>query len=256
MPEINGHEPGSHCWSELATSDPAEAKKFYASLFGWEAEDTQAGDTIYTMLRLRGCDVGALYTQDKREAEHGVPPHWNVYISVQSADTTAARAKELGGKVLVDPFEVMEHGRMTIVQDPTGGTICAWQARKHLGARVVGEPGAASWVELYTNDTKRAGSFYSQLFGWRLKESPGYTEFHIGERGVGGMMAIDPSWGRVPPHWIVYFQVADVDANAAKVRSLGGQLRVEPRDIPEVGRFAIPLDPQGAEFAVIRLDRR
>ena len=256
MPEITRHEPGSHCWSELATSDPAPAKKFYMSLFGWEAEDTPAGpDMVYTMLRLGGREVGALYPQDKAEAEHGVPPHWNVYIAVESADTTASRAKELGGTVLMDPFEVMEHGRMTIVQDPTGGTICVWQARNHIGARVVREPGAGSWIELYTKDTKTAGAFYSQLFGWKLKESPGYTEFHLGTQGVGGMMAIEASWGDVPPHWTVYFQVADIDASAAKVRSLGGKLRMEPTDIPEVGRFAIPLDPQGAEFAIIRLDR-
>jgi hypothetical protein len=256
MPVITRHEPGSHCWSELATSDAAAAKKFYSALFGWEADDTPAGpDMIYTLLRLRGQDVGALYKQDKGEAEHGVPPHWNVYVATESADATAARAKELGGKILMEPFEVMEHGRMAIVQDPSGATLCAWQARKHLGARVVREPGAACWIELYTNDTKSAGSFYSQLFGWRLKESPGYTEFHLGDRGVGGMMAIDPTWGQVPPHWIVYFQVADPDATATKARSLGAQLHVEPRDIPEVGRFAIPVDPQGAEFAVIRVDR-
>ena len=256
MPEITRHEPGSHCWSELATSDPTAAKAFYNSLFGWDAEDTPAGpDMVYTLLRLRGQDVAALYKQDKVEAEHGVPPHWNVYIAVESADASAARARELGGKVLMEPFDVMEHGRMAIVQDPTGGTICAWQARKHIGARVVREPGSACWVELYTSDTGKAASFYSQLFGWKAKESPGYTEFYLGDQGVGGMMAIDPTWGPVPSHWIVYFQVADLDAAAAKARSLGGKLRVEPRDVGEVGRFAIPLDPQGAEFALIRLDR-
>ena len=87
MTEVTRHEPGSHCWSELATSDPAAAKEFYTALFGWEAEDTPAGpDMIYTMLRLRGLEVGALYPQDKAEAEHGVPPHWNVYVAVESAD--------------------------------------------------------------------------------------------------------------------------------------------------------------------------
>jgi predicted enzyme related to lactoylglutathione lyase len=184
-----------------------------------------------------------------------VPPHWNVYIAVDSADATARKAQDLGGKVLMDPFEVMELGRMTVVQDPTGATICAWQARAHTGAGVVKEAGAASWIELYTTDTRKAASFYTRLFGWTTKESPGYTEFHLGGQGLGGMMAIEKSWGPVPPHWIVYFQVADVDASAAKAGSLGGRLRMGPTDIPEVGRFAIPLDPQGAEFALIRVDR-
>jgi hypothetical protein len=144
-PELMQHPQGNFCWVELGTTDAAAAKKFYTSLFGWQAEDTPAGpDMVYTMLRLGGREVGALYPQDKAEAQHGVPPHWNVYVAVESADATAARAKELGGTVLMDPFEVMEHGRMTIVQDPTGGTICVWQARNHVGARVVREPGAAS----------------------------------------------------------------------------------------------------------------
>jgi predicted enzyme related to lactoylglutathione lyase len=256
MAEVTRHEPGRQCWSELATSDPAAAKKFYAGLFGWEAEDSPAGpDMVYTTLRLRGREVGALFKQPQEEADHHVPPHWNVYIAVESADAAAARAKELGGKVLMEPFDVMEHGRMAVVQDPTGGTICAWQARNHVGARLVREPGAACWCELYTTDTKQAGAFYSRLFGWTPKESPGYTEFHRGEVAVGGMMAIEKDWGPVPPHWIVYFQVADLDASAAKARSLGAKFRVEPRDIPEVGRFTIMTDPQNAELALIRLDR-
>src|SRR6185436_8766513 len=153
MAEVTRHEPGNHCWSELATSDPAAAKKFYGGLFGWDAEDTPAGpDMVYTTLRLRGREVGALYKQNQAEADQHVPPHWNVYIAVESADATAARAKELGGKVLMEPFDVMEHGRMAGVQDPTGGTICAWQARNHVGARLVREPGAACWCELYTTD--------------------------------------------------------------------------------------------------------
>jgi predicted enzyme related to lactoylglutathione lyase len=256
MAHVDAHEPGTHCWSELATSDTAAAKKFYAALFAWEPEDTPAGpDMVYTMLRLRGREVGALYPQDKNEAAQGVPPHWNVYVAVASADTTAAKAKELGGTVLMEPFDVMEHGRMTIVQDPTGATICAWQARNHVGARVVREPGATCWVELYTRDTAKAGSFYRQLFGWTPKESPGYTEFHAGDQPVGGMMAIEKEWGDVPPHWIVYVQVADVDGTAARARELGARLHVEPRDIPEVGRFAMFHDAQGAALAVIRLDR-
>jgi predicted enzyme related to lactoylglutathione lyase len=257
MPEITRHEPGSHCWSELATSDTAAAKRFYTGLFGWEAEDTPAGpDMVYTMLRLRGREAGALYQQDKAEAGQGVPPHWNVYVAVESADATAARAKELGGTLMMEPFDVMEHGRMAIVQDPTGAVICAWQARAHIGARVEQEDGAPCWIELYTKDTRKAGEFYPKLFGWSAKESPGYTEFHAGSKPVGGMMAIQAEWGEMPPHWMIYVQVADPDATARKAQSLGGTVHKEPTDIPEVGRFAVLADAQGATFSVIRLDRR
>ncbi|HZE71461.1 MAG TPA: VOC family protein [Pyrinomonadaceae bacterium] len=75
MPEVTGHVPGSFCWIELGTSDTEAAKKFYASLFGWEAEDTPVGpDMVYTMLRIRGLDIGAMYKLGKEETAHGIPP--------------------------------------------------------------------------------------------------------------------------------------------------------------------------------------
>ena len=257
MPEIKRHEPGSFCWTELATTDPAAAKTFYTSLFDWIAEDTPAGpDMIYTMLRLRGLEVGALYKQDKQEADQGVPSHWNLYVATESADQTAARAKELGGKVLMEAFDVMEHGRMAVLQDPTGAVMSVWQPKEHVGARLVNEPGAFCWAELYTKDTKKAGEFYAKLFGWTLKESPGYTEFHRGTQAVGGMMAIQADWGPMPPNWMPYFQVTDTAWTAERVRKLGGQVHKGPENIPEVGPFAILGDPTGAGFAIIRLDRR
>ena len=256
MSEVTRHDPGRFSWVELATSDTAAAKTFYAGLFGWTAEDKPAGpDMIYTTLRLRGLDVGALYAQEKAEAAQGVPPHWNLYVAVESADAAAAKAKELGGKVLLEPFDVMEHGRMSVIQDPTGAALCVWQPRQHIGLKVVNEPGAFCWGEVYTADTQEAGRFYTQLFGWTLKESPDYTEFHLGGEGVGGMMALKPEWGPMPAHWVPYFQVEDCDATAQKARSLGAKVK-DPQDIPDAGRFAMIADPTGAHSAVIRLNPR
>jgi hypothetical protein len=256
MTEVTLHEPGQFCWSELATSDQRAAKAFYASVFGWTADDRPAGPGItYTTLKLRGLDVGAIYEQEREEAGRGVPPHWNVYVSVASADEVSARARKLGGTVVAEPFEVTDAARMAILQDPTGAVVCLWQGRRHPGARVVDEPGAMSWCELATTDAERAGRFHSELFGWRLKPSGAdYTEFQRGERSIGGMMAITPEWGNVPSHWLTYFAVAECDGTASKALKLGAHARVPPRDIPNVGRFAVLIDPQGAHFAIIRLD--
>ena len=93
MSEFTKHEPGSFSWVELATTDPASAKAFYSSLFGWTFVDTPAGpDMIYTRLQLRGKDVAALYPQQKEQREHGVPPNWMSYVTVESADRVAAKA--------------------------------------------------------------------------------------------------------------------------------------------------------------------
>ena len=123
-----------------------------------------------------------------------------------------------------------------------------------MPARIRDEANALCWNELYTRDAARARTFYTGLFGWRTKEDPGgYTEWQRGETSVGGMLAIQPEWGPMPPHWLPYFAVDDCDATVAKVGQLGGSTMMPPRDIPKVGRFAIVRDPQGAAFAVIKV---
>lgn len=261
MPEVTSHEPGSFCWIELATSDPEAAKKFYSGIFGWESEDTPAGpDMVYTMLKIRGLEVGAMYKLGEEETKNGIPPHWNTYIAVTSADEAAKKAAALGGKVLMDAFDVMEHGRMAILQDPQGATFCAWQAKAHAGVRLFGETGTFGWDELWTTDRKKAAEFYKGLFGWGTKDGDVtgtggvYTEWINAGQSIGGMLEITPDMGPVPPNWLPYFMVDDCNASAAKASSSGGKIFVPPTDIPTVGRFSVVQDPQGATFCIIKLD--
>jgi predicted enzyme related to lactoylglutathione lyase len=257
MTEVSRHEPGSFCWAELATTDDASAKKFYTTLFGWGFEDSPAGpDMIYTTLKKGDKRAGALYKLGPDQK--GVPPHWNTYVSVASTDQTAGKAKELGGKVLMEPFDVMDFGRMAIVEDRQGAIISLWEAKTHIGAEIVNEPGTLCWAELDTTDMGSAEKFYTALFGWGVKrggeaanETP-YTEWQRGGNSIGGMMTIPTEWGQVPPNWLVYFMVSDVDATAKKAGQLGGQSIVPPTDIPKAGRFSVVQDPQGAVFAVFK----
>ena len=145
-------------------------------------------------------------------------------------------------------------GRMAIFQDPTGAFFCVWQAREHIGATIVNEPGAFCWNELATKDTSRAIEFYTKLFGWRANvQDVQYTIFMNGENMAGGMLEMKPEWGDVPPNWMVYFAVDVCDASAEKAKDLGGQILNPPTDIPEVGRFSMLQDPQGAAFSIIKL---
>ena len=255
MTEFTRHEPGSFSWVELATTDPAGAKAFYNALFDWSYLDNPMGpDMIYTRCQLRGKDVAALYPQQKEQRDHGVPPNWASYVTVESADGTAAKARELGGTLLMDAFDVMSYGRMAFLTDPTGAAFAIWEPREHIGLQIRDEPGTLGWNELYTRDTAGADKFYTALFGWRAKTDPGgYTEWHVGDRAVGGMIAIDPAWGNVPPHWLPYFQVTDCDATARRAESSAGSVMMPARDIPKVGRFAILKDPQGTAFAIIKI---
>jgi hypothetical protein len=260
MSEVTTYAPGSFCWIELNTSDPAAAKKFYTNLFGWEANDTPAGpDMVYTMLRIRGLDIGALCGLPPDQKAQGVPPHWMTYVSVARADDAAEKATSLGGKVLAPPFDVMDVGRMAVIQDPQGAVFCVWQAKAHIGAKLAGETGTFGWNELWTTDPKGAAEFYTKLFGWGAKESPmgaaggTYTEWQLAGQSIGGMMQIAPEMGPVPPNWLPYFMVEDCNATATGAAASGGKLFVPPTDIPDVGRFSVIQDPQGATFAIIKL---
>src|SRR5918998_1846178 len=164
------YEPGTFCWVDLATTDPAGAKTFYGELFGWEAEDMPAGEAgTYTMLRLDGDYVCGLYEMDAARSEQGAPPSWLSYVSVDDADATAARARELGGTVYGEAFDVLDAGRMAVIQDPTGAVLGAWQPRGHIGASRVNDPGCFTWNELQTRDSETAADFYAALFGWETE---------------------------------------------------------------------------------------
>jgi predicted enzyme related to lactoylglutathione lyase len=258
MAQVTEYKPGTFCWLELATTDSAGAKKFYTELFGWAAIDVPAGPgMIYTMLQLSGQNIGALYQMGDREK--GLPPHWASYVSVANADESAEKARSLGGAVVMAPFDVMDIGRMSLIADPTGATFSLWQAGKSIGATVVNQPGAPTWNELSTTDTKAAGDFYTKLFGWTSEEmnmgpAGQYTIFKNGDRGAGGMYKITPEMGGMPPMWWGYFAVEDCDSTAARVTELGGVVMEKPKDIPGVGRFAIIQDPQGTGVAFIKLN--
>ena len=116
--------------------------------------------------------------------------------------------------------------------------------------------GSFSWFELMTNDVEGANKFYTSLFGWGTKdmsmgEAGTYTIFDVNGEDTAGMMAIPAEAAGMPPAWSVYITVDDVDATAAKAEELGGKIVRPPTDIPEVGRFCVMTDPQGAYICAI-----
>jgi len=247
MPVIEKYDPGMFCWIELATNDAAAAKAFYSSVFGWKINDMPIPDgSVYTMLQVDGHDLGALY----ENKEH--PPMWNSYVNVANVDESAQRAQDNGAKVIAPPFDVMDVGRMSVIADPAGASLCLWQAGKTIGATIRGEFNTLCWNELMTPDIEGARAFYKNLFGWNLKVSPEYTEIDLGSTGIGGMMHITPEMQGMPTAWTPYICVADADATVEKIKSLGGKVYMGPHEIPNTGRFAVCGDPQGAMFNIIK----
>jgi predicted enzyme related to lactoylglutathione lyase len=261
MPEVDGFETGKFCWADLSTTDPAAAKTFYSSLFGWEIEDMPIpGGGTYSMARMKGRYTGALSEQMEQERAQGVPPHWNVYVSVDDVDTFAKRAEAAGGSIMMPAFDVLDSGRMAVLADPTGAVFCLWQPQEHAGYGLINEPGAMDWNELVSPDPEKARAFYTELFDWKAEtmnmgpEAGDYTVFSVGEQQVAGLMKT-PEGAPMPPSWTVYYNVADCDASAAKVSELGGQIYFGPHFMERVGKFATCADAQGAVFAIIEPDQ-
>lgn len=259
MPTVTSHAPGTFCWLDLGAHDLPAAREFYTRLFGWEAVNNHYGPDegdVYVMFKLRGQNVAATYAMDPNQAAMGIPSAWLCYVAVESADASAARARELGATIMADSFDIMDVGRMALVQDPGGALVALWQPASHPGVGIRDEPGAAGWWELATHDTARAGEFYGGLFGWKgraMDGAPGldYTVLSGPTGMVGGMYAITEKMEGMPPSWMPYFIVEDADAAAEQVTALGGTVLHGPLDVPMVGRVALIRDPQGAMFYII-----
>jgi predicted enzyme related to lactoylglutathione lyase len=253
MGERTEYAPGTFCWVELTTPDQGAAKSFYSGLLGWEADDRPVGDSgyVYSMMQRGGKSVAAIATQPDQQRDAGVPPAWNSYVSVESADATAERAKELGATVHAPPFDVMDVGRMAVLQDPQGAFFEVWQPNEHIGAGLVNAPGALVWNELNSPDLDASSAFYGGLFGWTVAPFGGgpepYLSIKNGDANAGGIRPL--SQPGAPPYWLAYFGVEDLDAALAKVAELGGTKHAGPIDI-QVARIAIVADPQGAVFAL------
>jgi predicted enzyme related to lactoylglutathione lyase len=203
------------------------------------------------MMKLDGADVAAISPQPEQQREGGAPPVWNSYVTVDSADDALARARELGATIHAPAFDVLDVGRMGVVQDPQGAFFLVWQPKAHIGASLVNAPGALSWNELATPAMDASANFYSELFGWTFEAMEGMEMPYsvIKKRdgtSNGGMRPTQPG---EPPYWLVYFGAEDTDRAVQKAGELGASTLAGPMAIGP-GRIAIPRDPQGAVFAL------
>lgn len=256
MATRTSYPPGTFSWVDLNTPDQEGAKRFYGELFGWEYEDREAAPgVVYSMARIGGENVAAISPPPPGDES---PPHWNNYVTVEDADATARRAGEVGGNVVSPAFDVLDAGRMAVLQDPTGAFFMAWEPRENIGAGRVNEPGCLTWNELGTTAVDTAARFYEDLFGWRTEAmdtggGPAYTVVYVGERSNGGIREQSPEErvAGIPANWMPYFVVPDsVDETVARVSERGGGTLLPPMDMPQGGRIAAVHDPQRAAFAL------
>ncbi|GAA1257850.1 VOC family protein [Kitasatospora nipponensis] len=239
---------GAPCWVELSTSDTQAATAFYGTVFGWRAEvDPRPEAGGYATFSLGEAPVAGLVQRPDPEQ----PTAWTISFAVHGADETAAAVTEAGGSALMEPMDVLDLGRFAILADPSGAVFSIWQAREFAGAGLINEPGSLGWAELQTRDPVGSVAFYHRVFGWSITHGEMYTQFGLEGADFGGMAVMGEQFPpEVPPHWLPYFSVADVDATVSAAATAGAEVLMPPTAMPEGPRIAVLRDPQGAVFGV------
>src|ERR1700722_20983869 len=134
MAKRTKYTPGTFSWIDLTTPDQAASKRFYGELLGWSFEDLPVGEGgFYSMAVVDGAHVAAIAPQPDQQRDAGVPPLWNSYITVDSADAAVDRATALGGSAHAPAFDVMDAGRMGVLQDPHGAYFMVCEPRQNPG---------------------------------------------------------------------------------------------------------------------------
>ena len=243
---------GVPCWADVTAPDLLAAKTFYAAVLGWTYADTHDDEP-----------GGYAFAQVSGRATAGVGPlppgggtaAWTLYLASPDVDATAAAVRAQRGEVLLEPSDIGPLGRMLLAADPTGAVFGVWQAGTHIGSELVNEPGALTWEDLRSPRPDDARAFYGAVFGYRFDSlpdaGPDYSMFALPPEeaplgGMGGMFGAED----VPPHWLVYFAVADAAAAVAAAEEHGGGVLVRDLNTP-YGTMAGLTDPAGATFWVV-----
>jgi uncharacterized protein len=250
MSIVTENQPdGTPTWLDLGIPDLDRAMEFYGALFGWDFEVGPAEAGHYTTCRSGGLRVAALAeTLDPGATKFW----WNVYLATADCDATVAAVRAAGGRVVSEPFDVLDQGRMAIVQDPAGGQFGLWQGRSHIGCERVNEPNSLVRNDLVTDQPELTRRFYAEVFGFSLDGNPDLPDFDFtflrrpDGHEVGGIMGLPAGSGT---SWSTTFEVDDTDAALERAVAAGGT--VGPVDDMIYGRFATITDPFGVEFSVI-----
>ncbi|MCA9957211.1 MAG: VOC family protein, partial [Anaerolineales bacterium] len=174
-------------------------------------------------------------------------------VKHDNVDAVAPKISAGGGTLMFPPMDVMQYGRMLLVQDPEGAPFGVWQPAEHIGAELVNMPNTVVWNELQTRQPAAAKAFYESVFDWgSAADKSGYVTFAVDGRIQAGMITMDENWGpEIPANWSVYFMVEDVAAKAELAQKLGGNVMVPPTQAGEMGIFAVIQDPQGGVFNIM-----
>lgn len=243
-------------WYDHVTPDTEGAAAFYTKVVGWGTQPWD-GPMPYTMWTVDEAPVGGLMSLPAEAGQ--MPPHWLGYVGVADVDASAKQAAKLGGTVMKEGTDIPDVGRFAVVADPQGAVFCLFSSATDQ-PMYDGPPrtGDMSWHELITTDHEGAFKFYSAMFGWEKGDSMDmgpagtYQLFNVNGIPTGGMMNKTPDMP-MPPSWLYYATVPDINAAAERVKGNGGQVINGPMEVPGGGWILQGMDPKGGVFALYQV---
>ena len=244
---------GQFVWYELMTTDPKGAIAFYSDVVGWKTQPWENGD--YTMWIGGDGALGGVSALPERMKKAGTPAHWTSNVLVADVDATAAKARKLDARILVEPSDIPKVGRFAVLADPQGATISVFAWATPMSAQDTSKPGAFCWNELATTDRDGAFHFYSTLFGWQKSREfdmgpmGKYLIYGAGGKDLGGIFTKGKD-GPPVPAWVYYIEIAGLDAAVARAKAKGAKVLNGPMEVPGGARVAHLADPQGVAIAL------
>ncbi len=260
MTEATLFIPGTPCWIDVSTPDPAGSRDFYAGLLGWSYRidpDPQSGHYTYALI-----DDSPVAGLSGVAAEPQQPVVWTLYLASAGIAHTATVVDQCGGQVLYGPAEITGQGNILIAADPTGCPIGFWQPTSSWIFRYQ-QPGAFCWAEVDTWNGTTVDKFFARLFGYRQQQlgdlaTLDYTTWTLGEQTWLGRLQMGPEFpADTAPHWLPHFAVdpaSGTDAETFRAVQLGARVRADPFD-SVLGRISVIDDPFGATFALLDTSR-
>jgi predicted enzyme related to lactoylglutathione lyase len=249
---VSDANTGRFVWHHLLTSNPKEALPFYAEVVGWTAEPLLKGYTMF--VSSQGPHAGTVKLPLLARTM-GVPPHWTSNVQVEDVDAAVMQVRKLGGRVYIKPSGIPKVGRLAVIADPQGAPLNLFKPDEPMKLHDSSKSGEFTWHELITTDHESAFRFYSALFGWeRLRDLDlgamgAYVIYGVGGVELGGMFT-KPKDARIPPMWMYYVRVANLDASLERAKARGARVLHGPSEVAGGARIVQLTDPQGAPFAL------
>ncbi|HVV85824.1 MAG TPA: VOC family protein [Kofleriaceae bacterium] len=258
---ISKSDPGRFVWYELLTTEPEAAIAFYTDVVGWKTQPFDGGPDPYTMWLGSQGAVGGVVALPEQARKLGARPYWQANVEVADVDASIEEVVRLGGKVIVAET-VPDIGRFAVIADPQGAVLALFTPARDMASHDPSKPGEVAWHELYTTDHEAAFAFYHAICGWErlgaFDMGPMGTYLLWGRDGkqLGGMMTMPPGMktpdgAEVPPNWMYYVTVDDLDAALERAKAGGAKVINGPMEVPGGQRVVLLFDPQGAAFSLI-----